>query len=182
MRPLPLNADICPIQWAHASAASITLPHFPSQHAGVPNLRRYIVSFLETTSFQLYHCILSRIALMFVLEEPQSKKRRRSSTECEDLEPQPIAKKPKSTSASRSQYHRRPPSFWTTLSKIWLTRTALKEFDRRDTQEAGQQCCAPTPNNKFPPGRACPRLKRFARRGGPDLSHLRAVRLHIWRS
>jgi hypothetical protein len=116
---------------------------------------------------------------MFVLEEPKSKKRRRSSPLPEDLGSQPIAKKQKFTSESRSQPGHRPPSYWNTLSKVWLTRGALKEFDRRHIQEAGQGCYPPIARSKSPTGQARQRLKRFARRGGPDLSHLRGVRLYV---
>ena len=112
---------------------------------------------------------------MFVLEEPQSRKRPRSSTHSEDLESNPIAKKAKS--ANRSQPRRRAPSFWNTLSRVWLTRGSLKEFDRRHAQESDQRYHVPIPNSTLPNGRARQRLKRFARRGGPDLSHLRGVRL-----
>ncbi|ATY65041.1 hypothetical protein A9K55_005004 [Cordyceps militaris] len=59
-----------------------------------------------------------------------------------------------------------PPQFWDNLSKVWLTPRALREKDRR--------------NDIQPPAinpaivRATPTsLSRFARRGGPDLRHLR---------
>ncbi|KAB5536099.1 hypothetical protein GE09DRAFT_1176609 [Coniochaeta sp. 2T2.1] len=56
------------------------------------------------------------------------------------------------------------PAFWDNLSKVPLTRWALRELDRR--------------NNIDPPKAAVPAvyttdLARFARHGGPDLRHLR---------
>jgi hypothetical protein len=116
---------------------------------------------------------------MFVLEEAKSRKRPRSSQKPEDLEPEPepIAKKQKSYSESRAQPRHRPPSYWDTLSKIRLTRGALREFDRRNIEEKVQPPCTLTPKVEYPVGRARLRLKRLARRGGPDLSHLRGVRL-----
>lgn len=104
-------------------------------------------------------------------------KRRRSSTQSQDLGP--IVKKQKSTSAGRFQPRNHPPSFWNTLTKIWLTRGALKEFDLRHIPEAGPRCYTPLPSSKSLDGQARRRLKQFARHGGPDLSHLRGVRLYL---
>ena len=151
-----------------------------TQYAAVPNVRRYIVSSPATTSSHFFAHFSPLLALMFVLEEPSSKKRPRSSTRCEDLESHQLTKKKKSASEDCSQPRRRTPSFWNTLSRVWLTRGSLKEFDRRHIQEAGQRCHIPIPYSNSPDGRARQRLKRFARRGGPDLSHLRGVRLHVW--
>ncbi|KAK5651101.1 hypothetical protein OQA88_13283 [Cercophora sp. LCS_1] len=57
------------------------------------------------------------------------------------------------------------PEFWDNLSKVWLTPRALRELDRRNDAR-------PVPN---PPAPAVytTDLGRFARRGGPDLRHLR---------
>ncbi|KIW35735.1 uncharacterized protein PV06_11924 [Exophiala oligosperma] len=112
---------------------------------------------------------------MFALEEPQSRKRQRSSQSREDFEPEPIAKKQKLLSESRDLPRHRPPSFWDTLSKIRLSRGALREFDRRNIEEKVQPPCTLTPKVEYPTGRARLLLKRFARRGGPDLSHLRGL-------
>ncbi|KAK5189051.1 hypothetical protein LTR96_010934 [Exophiala xenobiotica] len=109
---------------------------------------------------------------MFALEEPKSRKRQRSSPEPEDFEPEP-AKKQKSLSENRNLPRHRPPSFWDTLSKIRLSRGALREFDRRNIEEKVQSPCTITPKVEYPTGRARLLVKRFARRGGPDLSHLR---------
>lgn len=115
---------------------------------------------------------------MFVLEELQSRKRQRPSQESVDLEQErePVAKKQKSTSESGAHPRHRPPSFWNTLSKVRLSRAALREFDRRNKQETGQPCSNPITNVEYPQGGSRQRLKRSARRGGPDLSHLRGVR------
>ncbi|KIW36547.1 uncharacterized protein PV06_11201 [Exophiala oligosperma] len=112
---------------------------------------------------------------MFALEEPKSRKRQRSSQSREDLEPEPIAKKQKPLSESRDLPRHRPPSFWDTLSKIRLSRSALREFDRRNIEEKVQPPCTLPPKVEYPTGRARLQLKRFARRGGPDLSHLRGL-------
>ncbi|KAH8757624.1 hypothetical protein F5883DRAFT_631949 [Diaporthe sp. PMI_573] len=58
-----------------------------------------------------------------------------------------------------------PPEFWDNLSKVWLTRRALRELDRRNSTRPA-------------PGPAAPAVHttdhaRFARHGGPDLRHLR---------
>lgn len=65
------------------------------------------------------------------------------------------------------------PAFWDNLSKVWLTRGALKEIDRRNAAH-------PTPPRRastLPSRKAYSEsLERFARHGGPDLCHLRGVR------
>jgi hypothetical protein len=104
-------------------------------------------------------------------------KRRRSSLEPPDIAQAPAAKKQKPTSGRDVQHHHRPPTFWDTLSKVRLSRSALKEFDRRTIQETSQPCSRPILLAQVS---AAQRLQRFARRGGPDVSHLRGVILsHI---
>lgn len=83
-----------------------------------------------------------------------------------------------------------PAAFWDNLSRIWLTKQALRELDRRNNQAA--------PNPPYPPHRRIRRpvtpilatkylrlctpsilkdIKLLARHGGPDLSDLRNVRI-----
>ncbi|OAA58132.1 hypothetical protein LEL_10897 [Akanthomyces lecanii RCEF 1005] len=76
----------------------------------------------------------------------------------------PPAKRIKSTSAVRLASNF-PPNFWDNLSKVWLTPRALREKDRRN----GAQSSAKVPTASVTPIT----LARFARRGGPDLRHLR---------
>ncbi|KAK0655285.1 hypothetical protein B0T16DRAFT_450998 [Cercophora newfieldiana] len=57
------------------------------------------------------------------------------------------------------------PEFWDNLSKVWLTPRALRELDRRNDARP-----APKPPS---PAVYTTDLARFARRGGPDLRHLR---------
>lgn len=93
------------------------------------------------------------------------------------------------------------PAFWDNLSKIWLTKHALKELNRRNRQPAPSQprsqhrrACQPVTRNVFgelkrncgatqsasdflrhcEPG-ILKELKIFARNGGPDLSDLKGV-------
>lgn len=88
------------------------------------------------------------------------------------------------------------PAFWDNLAKVWLTRRALKELDRRNAQAASNQSPV-QPKGKKPrtrsvvqefkhrPQPALPKsvnrylnrgnLQRFARHGGPDLSDLKGV-------
>ncbi|OAG41332.1 hypothetical protein AYO21_04495 [Fonsecaea monophora] len=62
---------------------------------------------------------------------------------------------------------------WDSLSKITLTLTSLREYDRRVHKETDlPNLYSLTSNAGDPTGQARQRLKRFARRGGPDLSHL----------
>lgn len=69
--------------------------------------------------------------------------------------------------------------FYDTLSKVRLSRRALKEFDRRCVaQKRPARVQRDDIANFRYVGRALDRLKRFARHGGPSLSHLRGVSLH----
>ncbi|KAK3899547.1 hypothetical protein C8A05DRAFT_46418 [Staphylotrichum tortipilum] len=58
-----------------------------------------------------------------------------------------------------------PPEFWDSLSKVSLTRRALRELDRRNSAR-------PAPGPVVPSVYTSDRA-RFARHGGPDLRHLR---------
>ncbi|KEY64855.1 hypothetical protein S7711_10778 [Stachybotrys chartarum IBT 7711] len=57
------------------------------------------------------------------------------------------------------------PEFWDNLSKVWLTPRALRELDRRNDAQPAAKPPAPALYTTD--------LARFARRGGPDLRHLR---------
>ncbi|KAK4234922.1 hypothetical protein C8A03DRAFT_46836 [Achaetomium macrosporum] len=58
-----------------------------------------------------------------------------------------------------------PPEFWDNLSKVPLTRRALRELDRRNRTRPVLAAAETFPTD----------LTQFARRRGPDLRHLRAV-------
>jgi hypothetical protein len=91
-----------------------------------------------------------------------------------------------------------PAAFWDNLSKIWLTRRALEEFDRRNTQPThrSRSDCRVTrravaewkdKKENWEPiqpaadfltccsGGCLDEIKLLARHGGPDLSDLRGV-------
>ena len=101
---------------------------------------------------------------------PQNRKRQLIQVEHRTgSPPQPTAKRQK---LEDNQRHQTPPSsFWDNLSRQWLTRRALREFDRRTVW----------PAIPVPPSRVCKeninlaKLKRFARHGGPSLNELRDV-------
>lgn len=80
------------------------------------------------------------------------------------------------------------PAHWENLSKIWLTKRALRELDRRNEQSEPKQEFKPSVKRKeywklqFAPSflrdfaPTCSRdIERFSRLGGPDLSDLRFV-------
>lgn len=69
----------------------------------------------------------------------------------------------------------RPSNFWTTLSKVRLTRGALREFEYRKFQIEHQASKPLFPIFNHDVTSRHLDLSRFARRGGPDLSHLRGV-------
>ncbi|KAM3556124.1 hypothetical protein MY1884_005224 [Beauveria asiatica] len=98
----------------------------------------------------------------------QNRKRPNSDNTTQDNPPN---KRLKSTSAvyPASNF---PPKFWDNLSKVWLTRRALRELDRRnDCRRNDAQPPATVSADLI--SASSPNLARFARRGGPDLSHLR---------
>ena len=85
-----------------------------------------------------------------------------------DSSPPPTIKRQK---IENQQQHRTYHSFWDNLSRLWLTPSALKEFDRRTEWPA-----VPVPPKQTGKEDINPvQLKRFARHGGPSLNHLRAV-------
>lgn len=93
-----------------------------------------------------------------------------------------------STSSKESEGSGYPPAFYDNLSKIWLTKEALKGLDRRNTQATASASRTPQKQSSIAveQGKAnylCsndPEIlkawERFARHGGPDLSDLRSVR------
>ncbi|KAK3170693.1 hypothetical protein OEA41_002775 [Lepraria neglecta] len=99
--------------------------------------------------------------------EPHNRKRQRSEAKPEtDFSRQPTAKRQK---LKDHQRHQTPSSFWDNLSRQWLTRRTLREFDRRTVW----------PAVLVPPYRTgeenidLAKLKRFARHGGPSLGDIR---------
>ena len=120
---------------------------------------------------------------MFELEPPSTRKRQRSDRSDRD---EGLQKKQKAPS---------PATFWDNLSKIWLTKRALKELDRRN--KASVQHPSQSLRRQRPATRDSRRnsrsiqpatdycsycgpgtlrdIKAFARHGGPDLSGLRSV-------
>ena len=68
-----------------------------------------------------------------------------------------------------------PPGFYDRLSKVHLTRGALREFERRTAQS--KLLFPPIPNScTFTSSEPTnQQLKRFSRHGGPDLTHVRGV-------
>ncbi|KAK5069423.1 hypothetical protein LTR51_008673 [Lithohypha guttulata] len=115
---------------------------------------------------------------------PSSRKRRAlSSSEIATDEccPPPAKRHQPSTSPRRHYHRHRQPSsdFWDGLSGVQLSRQALREFDHR-TRNRGDRATAAPPTVSLlslPQGPGLQRLQRFARRGGPALTHLRGFAL-----
>ncbi|KAI5917726.1 hypothetical protein F4810DRAFT_704704 [Camillea tinctor] len=95
------------------------------------------------------------------MARPQDLKRQRADNCTEEERPQ---KKPRSTKTLWNY----PPRYYDNLSKVWLTRLALRELDRRNS-------IAPQSKPSVRAGEYSRDLAEFARRGGPDLCHLRGV-------
>ncbi|KAL9009738.1 MAG: hypothetical protein Q9173_005261 [Seirophora scorigena] len=99
---------------------------------------------------------------------PHNRKRRLSEVEPEtESSSQAPAKQQKLEEHRR---HRTPSSFWDNLSRQWLTRRTLREFDRRTIWPA-----APIPPHRTGKEHIdLAKLKRFARHGGPSLVDIRS--------
>jgi hypothetical protein len=101
-----------------------------------------------------------------------SRKRRRLEPPQLNETSRSVSKKQRLSPPSGSQP---PAAFWGGLSKIWLTKRALRELDRRNAQAVPspprslQQARRPVTRNFLA------ELKRIAGDGGPDLSDLRNV-------
>jgi hypothetical protein len=125
------------------------------------------------------------------------RKRQRSGRRPPPESAQPVSKKQKLNHPNG--YHP-PAAFWDNLSKIWLTRRALEEFDRRNTQpthrsrsdrRVTRRAVAEWKDKEenWEPiqpaadfltrcsGGGLDEIKLLARHGGPDLSDLRGVRI-----
>uniref|UniRef100_A0A8H7NP27 Uncharacterized protein n=1 Tax=Bionectria ochroleuca TaxID=29856 RepID=A0A8H7NP27_BIOOC len=96
------------------------------------------------------------------MARPQNLKRQRAGDSSEEERP---SKKPRSRRERRTPWNY-PPGFYDNLSKVCLTRLAVREVDRRNS-------IAPQPKPSVPAGEYSSDLARFARHGGPDLCHLR---------
>jgi hypothetical protein len=91
-----------------------------------------------------------------------------TSTEEPAPQPQPPAKRQKRSSPIRNET---PPEFWDSLSRVPLCRRALREFNQRAIHPI-------VPEQRAKRGvedSLVKQLKRFARRGGPDLRMIRGV-------
>lgn len=102
------------------------------------------------------------------MARPQNGKRRRDD-EPSQADIDPPAKRAKTKSEIEREAWESweyPPEFYDRLSKVSLSRRALKELDRRTHTRR----CHPSPPVIRPRD-----LAQFARHGGPDLRHLRGV-------
>ncbi|KAI0977544.1 hypothetical protein F4678DRAFT_18190 [Xylaria arbuscula] len=95
-----------------------------------------------------------------------------------------IVEEPQPKKQKLSHPARPPPAFWDSLSEIPLTRSALRELDRRNNSHAASEqkepiCASIQPATQYLDSSShirLGRIKRSARQGGPDLCGLRALR------
>lgn len=100
-------------------------------------------------------------------------RRKRQRTEAglsldESSEPRPSKRRESSIKLHSAE-------FYDSLSKVWLTRRALKELDRRTNQVSRPQRPVSAPPHVYRVDNS-KQVQRFARRGGPELRDLRGVR------
>lgn len=115
------------------------------------------------------------------------RKRKRSSREACEADDNPLSssKRPKTDDSIRQARRAARERFWDTLSKVWLTPRALREFDRRNAAQSLEQRCTSNLglrsrkrsfiDTSHLSAASLKDLKRFARRGGPSLVDLRSV-------
>lgn len=114
---------------------------------------------------------------------PSGQKRQRDTTE-EQLTAsatlsQPHWKRAKTLFQSRKEAN---TAYWDSLSKLWLTRRALRELDRRNRQPATNSVRTritrrPNLRGELAWENSTSEIKRFSRHGGPDLQDLRGASL-----
>lgn len=101
------------------------------------------------------------------VQHMQTRKRRRAEQVELDDPSQPELRDPPPKRVRSQAKPNFPPEFWDSLSKVSATHRALRELDRRNNAR-------PAPKPPLPAVHPTD-LERFARRGGPDLRHLRGV-------
>lgn len=132
-----------------------------------------------------------------------SNPRKRQHTEQRALQPGTLQPQLKRRKLDHPTTGSQPAAFWDNLSKIWLTKNALRELSQRNSQPASSLPCSQYQRARRPvtrnflvelkrtrrvtqsasaflhccePG-TLKDVKLFARYGGPDLSDLKGVSL-----
>ena len=109
-------------------------------------------------------------------------KRRRSAIEGEHSTTATPHRPWKKAKSCRQSQQGKNTTYWDSLSKLWLTRRALDELNRRNRQRASPVRIAIARNLDLGDEPTLSKnllknLKSFARHGGPDLRDLRGVSL-----
>ena len=124
---------------------------------------------------------------MSVVHDVPPRKRKRSSLDAGEVDNTPhiSSKRQRVGENTGEARHAARDRFWDTLSQVWLTPRALREFDRRNAVREREQTYTTAvglwPCNRSPidisqlTATSLKNLKRFARRGGPSLTDLRNV-------
>jgi len=154
-------------------AHSLSIPHVLRSSTAEADLR---------STFR--KCPRLMTTLASEIQPSSGQKRQRCAIEEEQstttvTSPQPPWKRVKRPFQSRQEAN---AAYWDSLSKLSLTRRALKEFDRRNrrtARPAGTAHESGSHLSRDPPAlKDCSnQIKRFARHGGPDLRDLRGVSL-----
>ena len=115
--------------------------------------------------------------LMHAVQPAGPSKKRRRSVPLHLLSPESTSQAAKRIKSLLTPvtHPSRPLNFWATISKVRLSRGALREFEQRNSQieKQASKPLFPVFNHTFVGSHLD--LSRFARRGGPDLAHLRGV-------
>ena len=139
-----------------------------------PQIPHLCWPYLEASSPQIVPSIYLRFTFLIIsmssTREQIATRRKRQRTEADLPLDDPSELQPSKRLKSRTKLH--SAAFYDSLSKVWLTRRALKELDRRTSQANSPQRPASTPRRVT--RNTSKQIRRFARDGGPELRDLRA--------
>ena len=147
-------------------------------------------------SLAAFYTLLDQVVDGFYMSKaPPCNPRKRQRTELHPPSEAPLKKQRKLDNHSGGGYIN-TPAFWDSLSKIWLTKHALRELNRRNTSQhhpLSRRVRRPITRGLLAERRTAGQratvadllrnaslshlndIKRFARHGGPDLSDLVGV-------
>ncbi len=173
----PAHLGVWPLVYIH-SAFQATVSHLAPDAEQLRSAKPLIIR-AHTAASRLVSDTSSDIRSRFLLYtytapmlaqgEQRQRKRGRDKLASEECSTLARAKRQKRGSDNY------PPAVWDNLSKITLTRKALREFDRRTREHRHPQAARGQKTTRRILRSDARRLPDFASNGGPDLSPLRGV-------
>lgn len=170
-RPSPQTTDPHRVRHPGASASPTTIGIPISNHMNPPALLQTPPALpRDLLSLSAFDYLLLIISMSSTREQIPPRRKRQHTEAGLSLDNPSESQPSKRLKSSRAE-------FYDSLSKVWLTRRALKELDRRTRQANSPQRPASAPRRVYRESTS-KQIQRFARHGGPDLRDLRGVRLN----